>query len=107
MNRSTELISALVLILPLAACSAPPNASKKEAPRADSKTEPAVQQSGTSSFASSAGPPDCDLNVNLVNTSFRIGRIYSRKAPLRQILVRERSTQTGCTNSEGLTGTIA
>ena len=100
MNRSTELIGAIVFILSIAGCSASPNPAKQE-------TIAAVQQSGTSSFSSSVGPPDCDLNVNLVNTSFRLARISSRNAPVRHVLVRERSTQTGCTNSEGMKGVIA
>src|SRR5262249_32472336 len=66
-----------------------------------------AQQTGTSLFASSLGKPDCDLSVNLVNSTFRLARLFSRKSPVRHVLIRERSTQTGCTNSEGLTGTIA
>ena len=100
MNRSTELFGTIVIALAIAGCSASPNPAKEDAPSA-------VQQSGTSSFKSSAGPPDCDLNVNLVNTSFRLARISSRNAPVRHVLVREQSTQTGCTNSEGMTGMIA
>src|SRR5689334_22188934 len=106
MNRRMEFVSAVVLILSIAGCGQSPKPTT-QAPATDAKGDPSVQQSGTSTFAASAGPPDCDLNVNLVNTSFRIARIYSRNAPVRNVLVKERSTRTGCTNSEGLNGTIA
>ena len=104
MNRSTEVIGTIVISLAIAGCNASPN-SPKNSPKEEAPS--AVQQSGTSSFKSSAGPPDCDLNVDLINTSFRLARISSRNAPVRHVLVREKSTQTGCTNSEGMTGMIA
>src|SRR5262249_32373126 len=72
-----------------------------------STSDGAAQQSGTSLFASSLGKPDCELNVNLINSTFRLARVSSRKSPTRQVLIRERSTQTGCTNSEQLSGMIA
>src|SRR5262249_32660205 len=106
MMRKIHLISVLAFILSMSGCTGSGN-SQQTKRAVNSAGNEAAQQSGTSLFASSRGKPDCDLSLNLVNSTFRLARLYSRKSPVRHVLIRERSTQTGCTNSEGLTGTIA
>jgi hypothetical protein len=100
-------IGALALSFSIAGCGVLQNSQNNAPQSADAKPQENVQQTGTSTFAAATGKVDCDLNVNVVNSTFKLARVVSRNSPVHHVLVRERSTNTGCTNSEGLTGAIA
>ncbi len=102
--RQIRTISAIAFSFLIGGCGVPRD-SQTEARAVEDSTQ--AHQTGTSSFSSSLEKPDCGLSVNSVNTTFALATLYSRNSPVRHVLLREQFTQSGCTNSEGLTGTVA
>jgi hypothetical protein len=98
--RLTRTALMMCVLLEIAGCN-PGVKNSSETPATD-----AAQQSGTSTFSYSMGEPDCGLNVQSVNTKFSLATVSARNAPTHQILLKEQFSQKGCTNSEGLKGSV-
>src|SRR4030095_1409135 len=106
MVRLMKPFFAIALLLSVSGCNSSRGTENASRNPTDAEPNRAVQQSGASTFSSSSGNADCGLSLDSVNTKFTLALVSSRSAPTRHVLVKEEVRQQGCTNSEGMKGTV-